>query len=63
MTDACARCGDSILQSAPTRRRIRAADIADSSGTFYEGRLCRACWADLERFMNEDPCDPRWSTA
>lgn len=60
---ACTRCGDTILHDHPARRRIRATDIANSTGTFYEGRLCRPCWADLERFMAEDPTDPRWATA
>lgn len=63
MTDHCERCGDSVIHGAPNRFQFRAVDLADSTGTFYQGRLCSACWGDLVRFMAEDPCEKRWATA
>jgi hypothetical protein len=54
----CERCGAEVALAGEHRTRIHAHDLTESSGAWYHGRLCVACWRELTAFLAGEPAEP-----
>lgn len=48
------RCRTPIKHPCLQRYQLQAADIARSTGSLYDGQLCKPCWDDLLQFLWND---------